>query len=82
MSSIMHFKYMVKDFEKGNGYSFMGSMNLSNNAFFNNYEDLVFTCSKDVVTALHENFQLCWDYVKNENKTIMNKVILSDADLL
>lgn len=78
----MHYKYIVKDFRGGNGYAFIGSPNLSDNAFFNNYEDLVFTSSKEVVQALYDNFQICWEYVKAENQTLVNRVILTDADLM
>lgn len=82
MNSIMHYKYMVKDFKEGHGYAFMGSSNLSDNAFLNNYEDMVFTSSKEVVKALYDNFHVCWEYVKAENQTLVNKIVLADADLI
>lgn len=78
----MHYKYMVKDFKADSGYAFLGSSNLTENAFINNYEDMVFTSCKEVVKALHNNFQLCWDFVQAENKTLVNRVILTDADLI
>lgn len=82
MNNIMHYKYIVKDFKEGNGYVFMGSSNLSDNAFFNNYEDMVFTSCKEVAKSFHDNFQLCWEYVKAENQTLVNRVILADGDLM
>lgn len=80
MSSIMHYKYIVKDVNQGDGYLFIGSPNISHNAFITNYEDMVFTSSQEVVSAFHSNFQACWDYVKTENKTMENKVKLAEAD--
>lgn len=74
----MHYKYMVKDYNRDGGYAFFGSPNLTMSAFLNNYEDIVFMSSNEVVTALHNNFQDCWDYIKKENQTFMNKEKLSD----
>lgn len=72
---------MVKDFKK-DGYIFLGSPNISNNAFLNNYEDMVFTASKEVVSAYHNNFEACWEHIKAENQSLVNRVILTDADLI
>lgn len=82
MNSIMHYKYMVKDFIEDAGFAFIGSSNLTDNAFFHNYEDMVFTSSKEVVKALHDNFQFCYDFVQAQNDTLENRVILTDADII
>lgn len=73
---------MVKDFKEDAGYAFMGSSNLTDNAFLHNYEDMVFTSSKEVVKALHDNFQYCWNFIQAENQTLVNRVILTDADFI
>lgn len=73
---------MVKDFKEDIGYAYMGSSNLTDNAFLHNYEDMVFTSSKEVVKAVHNNFQYCWNCIHTENQALVNRVILSDADLI
>lgn len=73
---------MVKDFQGDAGYAFMGSSNLTDNAFFHNYEDMVFTSSKEVVKALNDNFEHCWNFIQAENRTLVNRVILTDADFI
>lgn len=70
---------MVKDFKDDSGYAFIGSANFSGTAFLNNYEDLMFTTSREVVTALHNNFETSWDYIKSDNQSLINKMKLADA---
>lgn len=78
----MHYKYIVKDFIQDGGFVYIGSLNMSDNAFLNNYEDLVFTSSKETVAAFHNNYQLCWNYIKTENQTLINRVLLDDAEFI
>ncbi|XP_057672633.1 uncharacterized protein LOC130904092 [Diorhabda carinulata] len=67
--SIMHYKYMVKDYEEGkSGYIVNGSMNLTSNAFLENYENLMFSTDSYLVKSLHDNFEDCWKYIQTENK--------------
>lgn len=81
MSSIMHYKYMLKDYKEDGGYVLIGSMNLTRSAFLENYEDIVFTSDPYVSTSLNENFENCWQYIEAENQTLLNKTILLDVNL-
>ncbi|KAJ8963774.1 hypothetical protein NQ317_005973 [Molorchus minor] len=80
MSSIMHYKYMVKDYTKCGGFVFTGSLNLSETGFLNNYEDIVFTSNFYTAQAFHENFEECWNYIVMDNKTLMNRTVLLDIN--
>lgn len=82
ISSIMHCKYMVKDYTESSGFLFTGSLNLTDSGFINNYEDVVFTSNQYVVKAFHENFEECWNFVKIDNEDLINKTTLLDANLI
>ncbi|CAH0546144.1 unnamed protein product [Brassicogethes aeneus] len=79
--SMMHYKYMLKDYCNTGGYVFMGSMNMSKSSFTNNFEDIVFTSTEYVVESVHENFEKCWQYVGEENKNDYNRTILLHSNL-
>lgn len=82
-SSIMHYKFMIKDYiEDMGGYVVIGSMNLTNTGFLSNYEDLVFSSNRDLVAAFHDNFVRSWNFVQDDNKFLINMSVLQDANLL
>ncbi|KAJ8959391.1 hypothetical protein NQ318_022079 [Aromia moschata] len=81
MSSIMHHKFMVKDYSDSDGFVFTGSLNLTKSAFLNNYEDITFTFNEYVVKAFHNNFEECWNYIQADNENLINKTVLLDANL-
>lgn len=81
LDSIMHHKYIVKDYSEDFGYLCMGSMNLSSTSALNNYESLIFMSDYSVVNAFHSNFQECWNNVIIDNQGLINKTILMDAQL-
>lgn len=80
MSSIMHYKYMVKDYYEDSGYTLTGSLNISKSAFTSNYEDIVITSNKYVVEAFKKDFENCWYTIKSENENVINRVALMDAN--
>lgn len=81
LDSIMHHKYIVKDYSDDCGYLCMGSMNLSSTSALNNYESLIFMSDYSVVNAFHLNFQECWNNVIIDNQGLINQTILMDAHL-
>lgn len=68
----MHHKYVVKDGE----YLLFGSMNWTNGAFMDNYENLVFTSEKSVVNSFHQNFEDMWKYVNEQMGDVEIQAIL------
>ncbi|CAH1987362.1 unnamed protein product [Acanthoscelides obtectus] len=83
LTSIMHYKYIVKDYceETETGYTLTGSMNLTNNAFLANYEDLTISSDFALTKLFHENFEECFDWISSENENLINKTVLLDANL-
>jgi phosphatidylserine/phosphatidylglycerophosphate/cardiolipin synthase-like enzyme len=83
LNNIMHYKYMVKDYNVNNGFVCMGSMNFAGmSTVLNNFEDVTFTSSVYVVEAFHKNFENCWEMIKKDNENIYNKTVLTDAGFL
>ncbi|CAG9816275.1 unnamed protein product [Phaedon cochleariae] len=86
MSSIMHYKFIVKDHSESGGYSsgylFTGSMNINRSAVMENYEDIVFSSDQYVVKAFHENFEKCFRYIKMENESLNQQWLLDKQDLI
>ncbi|XP_044272282.1 mitochondrial cardiolipin hydrolase-like [Tribolium madens] len=77
--NIMHFKYIVKDYDGTDGFLCMGSMNLTGmSTLLNNYEDVTFTSSICLVEAFHKNFQESWNMIMEDNENIYNKTVLAD----
>ncbi|XP_072399162.1 mitochondrial cardiolipin hydrolase-like [Diabrotica undecimpunctata] len=83
LESIMHYKYMVKDYnqEKG-GYTLISSLNISISAFTENYENIVLSSDYYLATSIHNNFENCWNYVELENQSLLNKTTLLDLNLI
>ncbi|KAJ8926551.1 hypothetical protein NQ314_021067 [Rhamnusium bicolor] len=81
LSSIMHYKFMVKDYTEYGGFVLTGSLNLSKSAFLNNYEDVVFISNQYVAKAFYQTFEECWNYIKVDNECLINKTVLLDTNL-
>ncbi|XP_050310560.1 mitochondrial cardiolipin hydrolase [Anthonomus grandis grandis] len=81
MDTIMHHKFMVKDYDERTGEGFLctGSMNFTSTSPTNNYEMLVFNTNRNVVKSFSDNFEECWNDVKLDNEGLINKTILMDA---
>ncbi|XP_044766926.1 mitochondrial cardiolipin hydrolase-like [Coccinella septempunctata] len=79
-NSIMHTKYIVKDYcaQKG-GHLLTGSFNLTDVAFSNNYEDVVFTSQRIMVEDFKKNFSKMWDSFKEDNTQMFNRLVLENA---
>ncbi|XP_028144520.1 uncharacterized protein LOC114338142 [Diabrotica virgifera virgifera] len=83
LESIMHYKYMVKDYiEEKEGYTLISSLNISITAFTENYENVVLSSDYYLATSIHKNFEDCWNYVEQENQSLLNKTILLDLNLI
>lgn len=66
----MHHKYAVKDYNETQkaGYVLFGSINWTNSAFVENYENITFLSSSAVVEAFHDNFEQLWSFLGEEYK--------------
>ncbi|KAJ8919630.1 hypothetical protein NQ315_006156 [Exocentrus adspersus] len=82
MCTIMHHKYIVKDYTLSNGYLCTGSLNLTDSGFVNNYEDMVFTSNQYLVQAFHKDFEESWSLISIDNENLMNKNTLLDANFV
>ncbi|KAK9877192.1 hypothetical protein WA026_016940 [Henosepilachna vigintioctopunctata] len=81
--SIMHTKFIVKDFDDTDGgYLLTGSFNLTLTAFTSNYEDVVFTSNRVIVEDFHKNFEEMWQYFISDNTRAFNRLILENAGFL
>ncbi|KAG5899255.1 hypothetical protein JTB14_035433 [Gonioctena quinquepunctata] len=80
-ASIMHYKFIVKDYSANSGYVLVGSMNFSESAFLENYEDLVISSNHYVAEGFHECFEKCLSFVKDDNESLINKMMLLDMNL-
>ncbi|KAF7282776.1 hypothetical protein GWI33_001925 [Rhynchophorus ferrugineus] len=76
--TIMHNKYMIKDYDQENGYLCLGSMNFTISALTNN-ESVIFTSNHNVIEAFQQNFDECWENIKIDNEGLINRTILMDA---
>nr|CAH7714857.1 unnamed protein product [Callosobruchus chinensis] len=83
LSSIMHYKYIVKDYCELTevGYTLTGSSNLSSSAFLTNYEDVTISSDFTMAKLFHENFEECFNWIHSENENLINKTVLLDANL-
>lgn len=63
LNSIMHYKFIVKDYTETNGYLFTGSLNITNQGFLNNYENAVFSSNHCLVEKFHNIFQDAWEHL-------------------
>nr|CAI5831320.1 unnamed protein product [Callosobruchus analis] len=83
LSSIMHYKYIVKDYCEltETGYTLTGSINLSSGAFLTNYEDITISSDFTMTKQFHENFEACFHWIRSENENLINKTVLLDANL-
>lgn len=61
--SIMHYKYAIKDFHKGQGYLVIGSMNWTTGSTTGNYDDLIFLTVPKVVSRFQTCFDQTWDLI-------------------
>lgn len=81
-SSIMHYKYMLKDCDNSGGFLCMGSLNMSDASVLNNFEDMVFSTEPYLVEAFSKNFEHCWGMIDNANQDVYNRTVLSDSNLV
>ncbi|CAG9771058.1 unnamed protein product [Ceutorhynchus assimilis] len=79
--TIMHHKYLIKDYSETNGFVCTGSMNFSTTSVLINYESFVFMSNRDVVSAFKRNFDEIWESIHMDNQGLINKTILMDAHL-
>lgn len=63
VDSIMHYKYIIRDHSERNQALLCGSMNMTMQGFFNNFEDIVITTNETIVETLHENFEFLWTFL-------------------
>lgn len=81
LDSLMHNKYIIKDYTDDRGFVCMGSMNFTASSPLNNYESFVFMSNHNVVEAFERNFEECWQNISLDNEGLINKTILSQARL-
>jgi len=81
LDTIMHNKYMIKDYSEESGFVCLGSMNFTATSILNNYESFVFMSNHSVVEAFQINFDECWQNISLDNEGLINKTILMDAQL-
>ncbi|KAL3285001.1 hypothetical protein HHI36_019130 [Cryptolaemus montrouzieri] len=82
-NSIMHTKFIVKDYKDSTGgYLLMGSFNMTYNAFSSNYEDLVFTSKRSLVKDYHKNFNRMWKDLTEDNNNMFNRLILENSGFI
>lgn len=55
-SGLMHNKFIVRD----ESCVLTGSFNFTNNAIFNNRENFIIICNKDIADEYHKEFQKIW----------------------
>lgn len=65
MNSIMHYKFIVKDFTETEGYLLTGSINITNSGVFKNYENVVFTSDHTLIERYHDIFVDLWNYIQS-----------------
>lgn len=76
--TIMHNKFIIKDYDYESGYLYLGSMNFTISAL-TNIESVIFTSNNNAVEAFQKNFDECWENIKIDNEGLINKTILIDA---
>ncbi|KRT81466.1 hypothetical protein AMK59_5917 [Oryctes borbonicus] len=69
LSSILHYKYAIKDYNSISKAMCCGSLNWTNTAFLNNYESITFTTNESIVDEFYKNFVESYNYVKNLMET-------------
>lgn len=79
--SLMHQKYIIKDYSADNSALFIGSFNVSNNSMWNTYDHIVITQSQEMLNATHNNFQHLWSTISNDNKQEFNQFRLRQHNL-
>lgn len=62
--SIFHYKYAIKDYNTEYSALCCGSLNWTNAAFLNNYENLVFTNNRTVIDEFYINYTNSFNYVR------------------
>ncbi|KAK9717589.1 PLD-like domain [Popillia japonica] len=78
-SSIFHLKYAIKDYNTGFSAMCCGSLNWTNAAFLNNYENILFTTNEKIIDEYHRNYESSFSYVKT---CMENDLFLPILDLL
>lgn len=77
IASIMHYKYMLKDYDENVGYVYLGSLNWTISGISLNYESTVYSSDYRFVDAMHNNFEETWNYIDMLNQSLHIKAILS-----
>ncbi|XP_066254475.1 mitochondrial cardiolipin hydrolase-like [Euwallacea similis] len=79
--SIMHHKFILKDYTEEGGFLCTGSLNFSSSSVVNNYEHVIFLSNHHLVSVFQTNFNECWKNVTIDNKGLVNKTILKAAEI-
>ncbi|XP_066151400.1 mitochondrial cardiolipin hydrolase-like [Euwallacea fornicatus] len=81
LDSIMHHKFILKDYTEEGGFLCTGSLNFSSSSVVNNYEHIIFLSCHHLVSVFQTNFNECWKNFTIDNKGLVNKTILKAAEI-